>query len=62
MFPTIATRYVTLGFQHLPRDIANVIARKPMFDPNIEILRKMYWTQVNFDIDFLGRYWCYKPN
>ena len=23
------------GFQHLPRDLANVNARKTMFDPNI---------------------------
>ena len=25
-----------LGLQHLPRDLANVNARKIMFDPNIE--------------------------
>ena len=25
-----------LGFQHLPRDLANVNAWKTMFDPNIE--------------------------
>ena len=42
--------------------MANFIARKHMFDPNIEILRKMEWRQVNFDIDYLSRYRCYKPN
>ena len=31
---------------------ANVIARKHMYDPNIEILRKMGRRPVNFDIDF----------
>ena len=29
-----------LGFQHLPRDMANVNARKTMFDPYIENLDK----------------------
>ena len=31
---------------------------KPMFDPNIEILRQMAWKPFNFDIDFLSRYMC----
>ena len=34
--------------------------KKPMFYPNIEILRKMTWRPVNFDFDFLSRYRCYK--
>ena len=31
-----------LGFQHLPRDLANVNAWKPMFDPYIDV-SPVFW-------------------
>ena len=37
-----------LGFQHLPRDLANVNSWKTMFDPYIEthIIEKLWWNKV----------------
>ena len=37
-----------LGFQHLPRDLANVNAWKTMFDPYKETLTNEKQTQVAF--------------
>ena len=41
------------GFQHLPRDLANVNAWKTMFDPYIKI-RKSYHQAINL-LSILGR-------
>ena len=42
-----------LGFEHLPRDLANVNAWKTMFDPYIEVGYKqvvhMHFTELNKD-------------
>ena len=41
-------------------NISPRICRTLMHDPYIEILRKMAWRPVNFDIDLLSCYRCYK--
>ena len=33
-----------LGFQHLPRDVANVNAWKTMFDPYIVLMFNLTWS------------------
>ena len=39
-----------LGFQHLPRDLANVNAWKPMFDPYIQ--RPRYLIEIHIFLHF----------
>ena len=36
----LKTAALGLGFQHLPRDLANVNAWKTMFDPYIDMVKK----------------------
>ena len=47
----LKTEAVGLGFQHLPRDLANVNAWKTMFDPynvNITLLVEFFTKDINW--------------
>ena len=49
----LKTQASGLGFQHLPRDLANVNAWKTMFDPYINKIRNTWdltWENIRFDM------------
>ena len=54
-----------LGFQHLPRDLANVNARKPMFDPYIDTCMSKIlfdgrpWSEATFAQTYQSKYLTY---
>ena len=50
-----------LGFQHLPRDLANVNAWKIMFDPYITVTLRV-WIKMKLRYSFLFSFFVSKDN